>query len=166
MALPVSFIPTRGLNVWYLPLAGWACYFAALLQHGAGRASAMIEAKIHALGFALLFAALATAHALDRPYRFAPNEGFDQSILDFERQTTALLGTPSAQTRILFLNDPFKSNEWTPSSVLQLHYHNPELDFERVKLPEQVEATRVNTYDHVFDYQDGRVVLTGLHRSP
>ena len=149
--LPVCFIEPRGLNVFYIPFAGWAMY-AAIIVHKLARE------RFAAPAFALLAVVLCWLHIKDRPNRFYPGDGKSDLIREFQRQVTALHPAVRRGTRILFLDDPFDAVEWTPSSLLQLYYRDPDLESDRYKMPEQRAASVGKTYDIVFDYRQDRVI--------
>ena len=149
--LPVAFIEHRGLNVWYIPLFGWALYGAALLSRFARLRTAWAFAGVAAL--------LACAHALDRQYTFNADSGRSAQIKTFRDQFLALCPYPAANERVLFLDDPFPADEWTPSSFLQLYFRRPGMEIQRSKMPEHKAIIAESKYDWIFDYKDGRLVL-------
>ncbi len=149
--LPICFVEPRGLNVFYIPLAGWAMYAAIIVCKVAGE-------RFPAPAFVLVAAFLCYFHVRDGHNRFYPGDGKSDLIRDFQRQVSALHPAVRRGTRILFLNDPFDAVEWTPSSLLQLKYRDPELEIDRYKMPDQRAASVGKVYDIVFDYRQDHVV--------
>jgi hypothetical protein len=165
--LPVCFIEPRGLNVWYIPFAGWAIFSATLLQ-------AILQklfpsaSKLRELAVALVFltvgALLAVTHTWQRSYTFLGNAGNDQAIQRFALQFTDLNLKLFPESRTLFLNDPFASDDWTPVILLRLYFHDPALEIHRVKMPADQGAIASSSYDFVFDYRNDQLALVSSHR--
>ncbi|MGI8742042.1 MAG: hypothetical protein ACR2NN_05645 [Bryobacteraceae bacterium] len=150
--LPVSFIETRGLYVWYVPLAGWAVYLATVIAL-ASRPVRAVPAQ--AAVFVACAVLLSLAHFHDRPNRFRPNDGKNDQVRDFERQIATLHPTLPKGAHILLLDDPFETNEWTPSSLMQLHYHDSTLEVQRFKQTADRSAIAASRHDFVFTYRNG-----------
>jgi hypothetical protein len=165
--LPVCFIEPRGLNVWYIPFAGWAIFSATLL-HAILQKLFPSASKLRELAAVLLFttvgALLVVTHTWQRSYTFLGNAGNDQTIRRFALQFAELNPRLFPGSRTLFLNDPFASDDWTPVILLRLYFHDPALEIHRVKMPADQGAIASSSYDFVFDYRDDRLALVSSHR--
>ncbi len=165
--LPVSFIELRGLNVWYIPFAGWAIYAAALIQtlfHKLLPSPSKFRAFATAVLFLTLGALVAVAHNRQRAYTFSGNAGSDQTIKQFVTQFAVLDPHLPPGSRTLFLNDPFAANTWTPVFLLRLYFRDPSLEIQRVKIRGDQDVIAVSSYDFVFDYRGDQLVLVSSHR--
>ncbi len=165
--LPVSFIELRGLNVWYIPFAGWAIYAATLIQSLFDKlmpSPSKSRAPATALLFLTLGALLAVAHNRERAYTFLGNAGGDQTIKQFVTQFAGVSPGLSPGSRTLFLNDPFDVLSSTPIFLLRLYFRDPSLEIQRVKKRDDRNAIAASSYDYVFDYRDDRLVLVSSHR--
>lgn len=160
--LPACVIEPRGLSTLYIPFTGWVIYTATLLGYIRQRVLGWLK-----LGPVFLFAgvgtALAYAHAHDRPNRFYPGNGKSELVRNFKDDFARLYPTMPADARILLLDDPFESVEWTPISLLQLYYREPELDIQRVK---QQQITPDTKWDHIVTYNNGHVVTARFNLPP
>ncbi len=152
--LPACVVEPRGFSTLYIPFTGWVIYAATLLVYIRERVLALFKP-----GPVFLFlgagAALAYAHAQDRPNRFYPGIGKNDLVRNFKDDFVRLHPTMPAEAHILLLDDPFESVEWTPSSLLQLYYREPELDIQRVKQQQNIGPTK---WDHILTYKDGHMV--------
>jgi hypothetical protein len=57
--------------------------------------------------------------------------------------------------RLLFLQDPFGTDEWTPYFIVKLLYRDDTLVPDRMKMLDKKPADW-NGYQYVFGFQDGR----------
>jgi hypothetical protein len=165
--LPVCFIETRGLNVWYIPFAGWAIYAAALIQslfHKLLPSPSKLRAVATTLLFLALGVLLALAHNRQRAYTFLGNAGGDQTIRQFVTQFAALDPRLPPGSHALFLNDPFAADTWTPVFLLRLYFRDPSLSIQRTKMRADQSTIAVSSYDFVFDYRGDQLVLVSSHR--
>jgi hypothetical protein len=159
--LPVSFIETRGLNVWYIPFVGWVIYAAALIWLLLNKLiplSARPRARAAVALFVILAALLAAAHTRERAYTFATEGRGDQLIRRFQAQFLAVCPKLPPRSHVLFLDDPFGADQWTPVTLLRLYFHDPELQIQRLKMPVDRTIIDVLSYDFVLDYRGDRFV--------
>jgi hypothetical protein len=161
--LPVNFIPQRGAFVMYLPFVGWAIYAATVLVLLRDR---IARTELATARVALFVVAAAGLWCLQRP-------GTDRLRIEAKRDWSSNPITRMAHdlreihpalphaSRVLFLNDGFDTDNWTPVFVLRLMYRDRGLEVERAKMNQGI--GREGTYQHVFDYREGRYVETA-HR--
>ncbi|HLJ48522.1 MAG TPA: hypothetical protein VKU01_21050 [Bryobacteraceae bacterium] len=57
--------------------------------------------------------------------------------------------------KILLIDDPFTENEWTPVSLLQLIYRNPDLDVYRTRFRDQLPVIAKTHFELVISYRQG-----------
>jgi len=165
--LPVSFIETRGLNVWYIPFAGWAIYGATLLLsalHKLLPSRSRLRESLTVTMFLTVAVLLVIAHTRQRSYTFLGNAGGDQTIKRFVTQFAELSPSLFPGSRTLLLDDPFSTREWTPVLLLRLYYRNPALEIQRVKMPEDQGVIAGSSYDYVFDCRNDTLELVNSHR--
>jgi len=153
--LPVLFVPVRGAYAVYIPAFGIALYLAATLVFVrdrllSGRVPKRPAGKI-ALEAATFLLCLA---GLIRYHRFhtlspAPESGIRPLIVQLDNLRTRM----PAPARILFLDDPFSSEEWTPVFVCRLYYRNLNVVADQIKMmgykPDQ---QQIDSYDVIFTY--------------
>jgi hypothetical protein len=149
--LPVCFIETRSLNVFYIPVVGWALFAAAALVGLQRRWHVPFGAV-----FAAVAALLAAANVRDAPHRFYTSDTKSEMIRNLSDRMSVLHPNVPAGSHILFLNDPFDTVEWTPVSLLQLQYRDPTLEIHRKKM--EVDRAAIATANHeiVLDYRNGQ----------
>jgi hypothetical protein len=162
--LPACVVEPRGFSTLYIPFTGWVIYAATLLVYLRNWALPRVR-WAPALLFLSTACLLAYAHAKDRPNRFYPGIGKSDLIRDIKTDFVRLHPTMRPESHILFLDDPFVSEEWTLSSLLQLYYREPDLDVERAKQPEHPQNIGHTKWDFILTYKDGHVIeVTGSDR--
>src|SRR5262249_30883351 len=92
-----------------------------------------------------------------------------RAVRSMARQLVAIHPALPPQSRVLFLEDGFTTEEWTPLFILRLVYEDPALVVDRLKqdtrIPpgwEQFNSPDHVHYDHVFNYLAGRYVEVPL----
>ena len=159
--LPINFITYRGFFVMYLPLAGWAIFFATALVEGRDWLWMTVWKRPPLESGAWeperVFLFLLVAFALFDVQRHDTYRSFDQidpSQANLRTLKQDLADHSAARPavsplRVLLLHDPFPRDVWDPVMLVRMHYGNPSLTVDRdTPQPEQ-------GYDLVLDY-DGR----------
>jgi hypothetical protein len=164
-ALPLIFIPPRGMFVLYLTLPGWCLYAASVvallrdaLLRRIPRWAAAFDARPEQLAlFAALVLALVPLHWHEKP----AGKWWVQPDYDAVRTVMQSLdrdGPLRRDARVLFLSDPFDRGDWILSNMFRLHYRDDALQVDRAKDHPEL-AARAADYDRVYA-MDSR----GLHR--
>lgn len=149
--LPVAFLPSRGGFVLYISWAGWVLYAAVLADRFL---SAAVRNPHHqTLATAAVFILLG--------WRFGKLNLHDQRLgnrdwlygdaRDVER--FAAQNFPH-EGRLLFLDDGFGTDEWTPLFILRLQSKTATLVVDRAKMMRPKPATQ-DGYQYVFTYENG-----------
>lgn len=157
--LPVLFLAARGGYVLYVAYAGWVLY-AAVLFAGLQVELTKRYPQHRAVLFWVVFIVLG--------WWWGKRNLHDQRIdarpwlWDSPRQVRALADqmrglAPQlpAGAKVLFLNDPFGADEWTPYFEMKLLYRDDSLTVDRIKLMSGKAVDRA-AYGWVFGYRDGR----------
>lgn len=149
--LPVAFLPSRGGFVLFISWAGWVLY-------GAGLADLALKTTVRNPRHQTL-AAIAVFILMG--WRFGKLNLHDQRLgnrewlygdaRDVER--FAKQNFPH-DGRILFLDDGFGTDEWTPLFILRLQSKIATLVVDRVKMMHPSPATQ-DGYQYVFTYENG-----------
>lgn len=148
--LPVNFIAPRGFFVMYLPLFGWALCIAVLL----GVLVCRLRASARVLAILMIAAFMALVQSRDRPTRF--EEGpLAKSIRKLHGDVLRAHPSMPRGSKLLFLDDEFTNDNWTPVFVLRLAYRDPGLQVDRVKMTGR--PRNAASYRHVFSYSGGRL---------
>lgn len=124
--LPINFIAYRGFFVMYIPFAGWALFFAALLIEARDRFFSRERIGV----FALLAYFLWNVYSAD-PYgsfeRVDPEQGYLRSL----HSALVRYPAPPKGGRILLLNDPFAPDSYNPLIAARLTYRDESLSLDR-----------------------------------
>src|SRR6185312_7301925 len=166
--LPVSFSPARGgYEIYASSWLGWALYPAALLvilQDLITRRIPRYRIVLAAIVFVLVGWRVGYANLHDlrhgqRDWLYDP----PRAVRSMAAQLAAKHPTLPPGSRILFLEDGFTTEEWTPLFILRLVYEDPRLVVDRLKQDthrpagwEQFCTTDRVHYDLVFNYLGGR----------
>lgn len=157
--LPVAFIVPRGtIFVLYIPFLGWSLFGAAAVVWLRNRISAGAAAQVAT--FALIASLLFVAHLFvaHRGRRHIPE--LDTTLASTARQMKAALPALAPKSRLLFLDDPFATDEWTPLFLVRLLYRDAWMVVDRVKtMPNPPTPAEIGSYDVVFSYQDGKLIV-------
>ena len=157
--LPIVFLTYRGAFVLYISWVGWTLYAALLivkLQDLATRASPQYRTALACLVFLLVAwrwgkANLHDQRADPRHWLYDP----PAMVHDMADQMRALHPMLPKGAAVLFLEDPFGTDEWTPYFIMKLLYRDDTLRVDRVKMMIPKPAAR-NAYQFVFAYSNGR----------
>jgi hypothetical protein len=167
--LPVMFIAPRGsIFVLYVPFLGWSLYGAALLilirnSLGAGLARlapglagmlAGTQPVMSGMTFTIAAASLFLVH---QAHSFPVPQ--DSLIRSTTEQIHTMLPQLPANSRILFLDDPFSTDNWIPLVVIRLSYGDGRIQVDRVKrMKHRPDLSQIRRYNVVLTYQDKRLV--------
>lgn len=167
--LPVIFIPTRGsIFVLYIPFIGWTLYAAALLiwmrdslARLAGKVSPSLLAtnkNTHILLSAATFTATAICLASVHNTHTGPVR-IDPILKASVEQIHKILPTLPANGRVLLVDDPFSTDEWTPLFLVRLSYCDDTIQVDRVKMmSRRPEPRDLKTYNAVLTYRNDKFV--------
>jgi hypothetical protein len=164
--LPIAFLTDRTQGCLYIPLVGWAIFASAIFVDVAGAAADFLsrEPLLGRLGRGWIFALLAAGGVL-----FWVNQ---MRILKATvvKPAAAAQGTVTArvigqlrelhprvrpQSQVVFLNDPF--SDWDMTFIGTLWFADRSVQVYNQRL-EQLSPKEFARMDHVFDFQDGRLV--------
>lgn len=155
-ALPVIFVPPRGMFVLYATLPGWWLYAASVLVLARDavlrrwpRWAAAFDVRPEQLalfvGLALLLLPL---HRQEKPagkWWVEP----DYNVVRTVMQSLDRDGPLHRGAKILFVSDPFDRGDWILSNMFRLKYHDDTLQVDRVKdHPEFANSSA--EYDRVY----------------
>jgi len=161
-ALPISFLPYRGAYVLYLAYAGWVlyagCALASVCEWVAGR-----EPRVRMAFTCVMFVLLGwwwgkrNLHDQRLDSRLWLYRSADQvrSLVDAMRTLKPRLPRGA---HVLFLEDAFGTDEWTPYFVVKLLYHDDTLLVDRIKMMDQKPGDW-GTYHYVVAYEGGQYRL-------
>ena len=163
--LPVIFITPRGtMFVLYISYAGWTVYAATVAalprekirparSRDQRRASPPRPFAIPVLPI-LAAGGLFWLHATNQRHVKVPDV-----IRPFREQMRAAVPALSANSRVLLLDDPFGTGEWTPLFVIRLSYGSRDIVVDRVKMmPAAPDAATVRSYDVVLTWSHGKLI--------
>jgi hypothetical protein len=160
--LPINFIAYRGFFVMYLPLAGWAIYFATALAEGRDwllktvwKRPPLIEGSWEPERVGLfLFAAYVLFSIQAHDIRSFDAIDPSQANLRALHEGLAVRPNLPAGGRVLLLHDPFPRDVYDPVFVIRMNYEDASLSVDRGfdRQPGN------GPYDLILDY-DGRQYL-------
>jgi hypothetical protein len=169
--LPVAFIPPRGVAQYYIPRFGWSLYAGVLINLGLSailrRFPSARPVRRHMwAGAAVVVLLAAISYPFWRAYQpWNPTsvvmEGeMNRSVV---RQLHHLEPQLPHDSRLLFLDDPYRPYWYNLTFVARLLYRDRSIVVHRAK-PEVPEMERprealtsatLASYDHVIDYRGG-----------
>ena len=158
--LPVAFIPWRGLNAVYIPLAGLAIFLAVLLVNAreslTERLGSPVEGKI------VLFVVVASALMHLHPTAHGHYESWQRdeyaNIRAVMDQMPQLHPHLKPGDRILVVKDPFKQFNWASLFIARLVYRDESLGVDRlVSMDHKPTATQVAEYNVRLAFEDGKL---------
>ncbi len=153
--LPVWFVPARGAFVMYLSYPGWALYAAVALvslQDLATRARPEYRTALACVVFALVGWRYGKFNLHDQ--RADPRHWLydgPKAVRAMAAQMLRMNQDFPPHARILFQDDGFTTEEWTPMFILRLLYEDRDLTVNRDKI-----APDRTRHDYVFTYENGR----------
>jgi hypothetical protein len=153
---PVSLIVTRAGASLYLPMIGWALYVAALairLRDAILRKPAWRRAALAAAGVLIV-----VWHAHQRaPFlpMLSRQRNQERRVIG---QLQERLPHIEAGAFLLFVNDPFPADSWSPLFLTRLAYRDPTIWLDRPSLMGRVPSgEELTLYDHVFIDENGQL---------
>lgn len=169
-ALPVAFIPPRGLNAVYLPLAGLAMYagdalvwFRDALRAGGGASPSRTAAgEVRRFDRVVWFVIILLVLAVIHPDLSAQQEAWQRAeyrpIGAFMQQAAALHPQMKKDARVLVVQDPFGEFHWAPLFILRMVYRNPMLKVDRLEsMNPKPTAEEAAGYDYRLAFENGKL---------
>ncbi|MES1262455.1 MAG: hypothetical protein ABUS49_12030, partial [Acidobacteriota bacterium] len=153
--LPVSFIPARGGYALYIAWAGWVLYAAValvalqdLVVKGRPRLRLPLACVVFVLaGWRFGKVNLHDQRVDPRRWLYDPAE----LVRGMVTQMRGLQPVLPRGARMLFVEDSFTNEEWTPYFVMKLAWHDDSLVVDRIKMMRRAPADW-NDYGYVFTY--------------
>lgn len=164
--LPINFIVWRGFFVMYVPLFGWALFFAALLIGAADALHRRVHWKVNpaAVVFAAVAVILFVVQERDDFWRFSYPRAREERIHRLRKDVATLkesLGSKPKPRRVLFLNQAVEPDGYMPLFVVRLLYRDPDIEIDSAIGSRAPQPVKPETYDLVVDYCQGRYVKAG-----
>jgi hypothetical protein len=165
--LPVAFVGLRGGYAIYISTFGIALFLAisivesrkALARFITGSDGPLALETRRVLKFDTFVACLMILLVFHNSRPLGEVSSADNRLRSFAMQIGALQPKIDSKWRILFLDDPFPTEDWTPLSWLRLYYRNPELVVDRIKsLPQILNRNEIDSYDCIFTFVEARLV--------
>jgi hypothetical protein len=155
-ALPVIFIPPRGLYAIYMTLPAWYLFFAACLVLLRDLALRFLPAvsthTAQAALFALAALLLVPLHRREKAVSHVVSAARDP-VRAVDEQLTANYPSMPRGANILFLSDPFESYDYSLTFLFRLHYRDRDIEVNRVKvLGAEPDGETRKRYQHVFRF--------------
>jgi hypothetical protein len=172
--LPVAFILPRGCSQYYVCLFGWALYTAVLLAKLAASFTRDVPLPewwlTRARGAALFVVSMAVLYSAFKPLGYADMANVTV-VAPANRNTVAQLhaAAPAIRSgsRLLFLNDPVGPDIYDLLFIVRLSYADRSLEVSRLKqMPHPPSDREIAAYDYVFDYRDGRFLVSKQPGAP
>jgi len=170
LAIPLLIVPPRHSGyVLYVPFTGCVLYFigavrvaCSWLERLAGRVSQseLLKAAPMPIIYSVILAAAAVSHVAERRlvwvFDFAPGGG--ELVRTLSEDMLRLYPSLPPNTRILFINDAFKSDTLQPQFILHLTYGDKSLKVAKMTHDAKSGALTIppGSYDHVFEYDGTR----------
>jgi hypothetical protein len=160
--LPIAFIQPRGASQYYVCVFGWMLYAAVLLVKLASVLTRAVPLPgwwlTRVRGAALFVVSMAILYSAYKPlgyvYSTVPEPQENRNIVA-ELHAAAPAIRPGS--RLLFLNDPMRSESYDLLFMVRLSYADRSLEVSRVKDMKQPPSDQdVTSYDYALDYHDGR----------
>ena len=139
--LPVLFIPHRSLYAFYIPVFGWAAFLATLLSR-----------VPLPLSVTLTVAVLLVRHV---PIPWAEAMPAHSKLYALHQGLMATTPSLPPRSRVLFLNDAFQGEAWTPLMFVRLTYNDLDLKLLRSKSVTEQDRLAATA---VFDYVPGHMI--------
>ena len=156
--LPVSFIPYRGGFVLYIAWAGWVLYAALVLvaaQDLVLRRWPQVRTALACFVFFLVGWRMGKLNLHEqrtdpRTWLYDP----PAKVRAMADQMRALQPVFPPGARLLFVEDAFTSEEWTPYFIMKLAWHDDTMLVDRIKMMDGRNSDWKN-YQYVFTYDGG-----------
>jgi len=165
--LPVAFVGLRGGYAIYISTFGIALFLAVSIVESRTALARFVTGNDGPLAFGtrrllqfdtfLLCLLLLLVFHNTRPLGEVSSE--DKRLQSFAMQISALQPKIDPAWKILFLDDPFPVEDWTPLTFLRLHYRAPDLVVDRIKrMPEKPDRNVIDSYDGIFTFNEARLI--------
>jgi hypothetical protein len=158
--LPVIFVTPRGtIFVLYIPFLGWSLYGAALLVWVRDALARLMPAPaVMRLRAPVTFAVAALVlFAIHRAHTYPTR--LESILRSTKEQLHAMAPRLPANSRILFMEDPFATDDWSPVFLIHLSYADATVEVDRAKRMElSPNLSEIRSYDLVLTYREGRLV--------
>lgn len=151
--LPVNFITYRGFFVMYLPLFGWALFFAALVMH--------IPKIPRVAIFGAVAAALLAIETTDHTWEFNFPRRDEERIHRMRKDMATLHDATPKPRRVLFQRQALDPEGYVPLYIVRLLYRDPGIVIDVAGSPRAPNPAMPRDYDLVVDYCRGRYVKAG-----
>jgi len=156
--LPVSFIPARGGYALYLSWAGWVLYAAVAMvavQDAITSRTPHFRTALACCVFVLVGWRLGKLSLHDlrndrKPWLYVKQD----LVRGMASQMRVLHPAFPRGARVLFVEDAFGTDEWTPYFVVKLLYDDDTLVVDRIKMMDRKPADWA-AYQYVFTYERG-----------
>ena len=158
-ALPVSFLPYRGAYVLYVAYAGWVLYAGCSLAavcESVRRRDPRVRTAFACIVFALLGWWWGERNLHDQ--RIDRRLWLYESANEVRTLAGAMRRLEPRVPRgahVLFLEDAFGTDEWTPYFVVKLLYQDDTLLVDRIKMMDR-KLSDWGDYQYVLNYADGQ----------
>jgi len=152
--LPVAFIPPRGFFAIYLTLPGWYLFIAAAIV-SARDAITVPRPALQAATFAALALVLIPLHARQKPLGRQWVAEAHQSVRTIATDLRTIAGPLPRAAKILFVSDPYPTDEWMLTFIFRLYYRDPDLRVDRARAMRT--PPNESDYDRLFS-TDGRTL--------
>lgn len=149
--LPINFIAYRGFFVMYLPVFGWALFFAVLLQRMPCRVPRAAILLAVAIG---LFA----VETQDTTWTFADPRPEEARIHRMRKDLATIHDATPKPRRVLFLHQAVDPTGYVPLYILRLLYRDPYMAVDVSGSPHAPDPIRPESYDLIIDFCQGRYV--------
>ena len=166
--LPVAFIAHYAGFFLYLPMAGWSLYAAVLLVNARKLLAGLLLRRAEHLQIAsvvalpvLLALFLAPCHRRESLKTFRIFESVQPPSRRLAGEMIALRPHLSRGARVLFVGDPFASDDYFLLFLTRLLYRDMSITVDRTPLGPAFD-TGHDCYDAVFTFQGGRLVYSTL----
>jgi hypothetical protein len=162
--LPINFIAYRGFFVMYLPMLGWALYFAVALVSVKDWLAALADVRPYRAVYLNAALLLATAAGLfiveyrDDTWNFGIVNVKQVLIRGFRQDLLQIRPPLPKNAKVLFLTHAFEPDSYVPLFMIQLLYHNRDIKIDCAQSPRAPSPVRPETYDAVIAYCRGHYV--------
>ena len=163
--LPVAFVGLRGGYAIYIATFGIALYLAAAIVESRKALAKFVTggplafATRRLLQFDTFVACLLILLVFHNSRPLVETSSEDKRLKSFAMQINAFQPKIDPSWKILFLDDPFPTGDWTPLTWLRLYYRAPDLVVDRIKrMPQMPDRNVIDSYDCIFTFDEARLV--------
>jgi hypothetical protein len=165
--LPVAFVGLRGGYAIYISTFGIALFLAvsivesrkALAKFVTGNDGPLAFGTRRLLQFDTFVLCLLLLLVFHNSRPLVEVSSADRRLQSFAMQIGAMQPKIDPSWKILFLDDPFPTEDWTPLSWLRLYCRAPDLVVDRIKrMPQMPDQNVIDSYDGIFTFDEARLV--------